>query len=344
MRALFYCATLLYVMQKAILADQEVHGAVSSLFLVPRGIDRIREGRRLAASLITDNLKEQQLVLRGVHPALMELVPLPGKEKIGIDRVRAVIRGGQFTPVQGKRKACLITHAEALTSEAANALLKVLEEPPRDLVFLLLAKYTGDILPTILSRSRVVRLKPPSQEILLAKLTAVGYSEEEGRYLIAVTHNEEELDRFITTREDIATLRTQAKTSTRTAIAEVLATAVISRDPILRHEGILSLLDRLMSGEMELAVVGARILAKVESKAITTLLEDLMHVSFDLVRTNLSVPVSYRDETLISLSARVKIKEILRFSEYIERARQAVEGHSPLEAVLLWLLLAAGRL
>jgi len=63
-----------------------------------------------------------------------------------------------------------------------------------------------------------------------------------------------------------------------------------------------------------------------------------------LVRTNLSVPVSYQDETLISLSARVKIKEILRFSEYIERARQAVEGHSPLEAVLLWLLLAAGRL
>lgn len=331
-------------MQKAILADQEVNGAVSSVFLVPQGTDRIREGRRLAASLITDNSKEQQLVLRGVHPDLMELVPPPGKEKIGIDRVRAVIRGGQFTPVQGKRKACLITHAEALTSEAANALLKVLEEPPRDLVFLLLAKYTGDILPTILSRSRVVRLKPPSQENHLAKFKAVGYSEEEGHYLITVIHNEEELNHFITTREDITMRRTQAKTSTRTAIAEVLATAVTSRDPILRHEGILSLLDRLISGEMELAVVGARTLAKMESKAITTLLENLMHVSFDVVRANLSVPVSYRDETLTSLSARVKIKEILRFSGYIERARQAVEGRSPLEAVLLWLLLAAGRL
>lgn len=331
-------------MQAAILADQEVRGAVSSLLLVSHGVDRIGEGRRLAAPLISDEPREQRLVLRGAHPDLIELTPPTGKEKIGIDRVREVIRQGQFAPVQGRRKVCLVARAEALTLEAANALLKVLEEPPRGLVFLLLAEHTGDILPTILSRSRVVRLTPPSQGDLLAQLTTAGYPEEEGRYLLDVARRNGEIDRFFATRVDLPALRAQARESAKAATADALIAMVTAADPVLRREGILSLLERLIGEEAELIAVGVRLLAQAGRETVTVLLEDLLYLAFDLVRASVIGCGPYQDETLLRFSYRVKTERLLQFCASLERARRAVEGYAPLEAVLLWLLLTAGRL
>ena len=331
-------------MEGVVLSSPKVHCATSTVCLVPRGVDRVRKGRALTAPLIADTLGEQRRVLRGVHPDLIELASLAGRETIGIAGVREVIRQGQFAPVQGKRKVCLIANAEALTLEAANALLKVLEEPPRNLVFLLLATHTGDILPTILSRSCVVRLAPPVEQDLLARLVAAGYSEKEGKYLLRVARKEEELERFLAAREDLTAMREKAREAVRDATTESLMAALVAADPILRCEGILVLLDRLVNGDAELVVAGARVLAQKGREKVAALLEDLYTIAFDGVRASLSLPIPYHDALLDVLGEEVELEQALRFCQKVERAQQAVEGYVPLEAVLLSLFLSARRL
>ena len=331
-------------MEKALLSEPETCCATSSLVLVPRGPKRTDQGRRLAAPLISDEPRQQQLALRGVHPDLIELAPPPGRETIGIDRVREVIRQGQFTPTQGKRKVCVITRAEALTIEASNALLKILEEPPRNLVFLLLAAHTGDILPTILSRSRVVRISPPLQKDLLARLVAAGYCEEEGEYLLTVTRGKDELEPFVQTKEDLAAARSQAREKALEATAELLVAILTTDDPILRYEGVLVLLDRLIDGEAELVVAGARILAQAGKGKVAALFEDLRTIAFDVVRAGLSLPTCCQHAAMSALVERVNPDQILEFCTSIERAQRAVEGYVPLEPVLLSLFLGVRRL
>ena len=80
--------------------------------------------------LLVRSPQEENLVLRGAHLDLIELSAPEGKERIGIAQVREVIHQAQFAPMQAAQKVCLLPRAEQLTMEAANALLKVLEEPP----------------------------------------------------------------------------------------------------------------------------------------------------------------------------------------------------------------------
>jgi len=87
--------------------------------------------------------------------------------------------------------------------EAANALLKVLEEPPRGLVFLFLAENPGDLLATIVSRSQVVRMAPSVGSDSVSRLTQAGYEETDAHYLMEIVENESELEPFITHLVDL---------------------------------------------------------------------------------------------------------------------------------------------
>lgn len=71
---------------------------------------------------------------------------------------------------EGGRKILLIWMAEKLNTEAANKLLKILEEPPPDTIFILLSEDPGSILPTIRSRTRIHTLKPLSDEAVKQNL------------------------------------------------------------------------------------------------------------------------------------------------------------------------------
>lgn len=137
--------------------------AASTLYLTGEassmggGADRLTAGLALAAQHVSRDPAQRQAALRGVHPDVLLLQPETSRGKIGIDQVREVLRAAQFVPEQGERRVCLIPSAEKLTPQAANGLLKVLEEPPRGMVFVLVAAHAQDVLPTVLSRLRVVR-------------------------------------------------------------------------------------------------------------------------------------------------------------------------------------------
>ncbi len=88
-----------------------------------------------------------------------------------------------YAPVVGRRRVYIIERAETLTESAANSLLKVLEEPPPYALFILSAPHPARVLPTIVSRSQMIRLIPaPTQE--LANYLRRTFDVEESRALL----------------------------------------------------------------------------------------------------------------------------------------------------------------
>lgn len=75
---------------------------------------------------------------------------------IGIDRIKEVINQASRSTLTGKLKAYIIIEAHRLTEEAQNALLKLLEEPPDDTIFVLTTNNVDLILPTVVSRCQVI--------------------------------------------------------------------------------------------------------------------------------------------------------------------------------------------
>ncbi len=84
------------------------------------------------------------------------------KLSIGVDEVRELVRSSALAPVGRRWQVMVVEDADRLTDQAANALLKAIEEPTERTVWLLCAPTVEDVLPTIRSRTRLVVLSTPS--------------------------------------------------------------------------------------------------------------------------------------------------------------------------------------
>ncbi len=102
------------------------------------------------------------LYLSGEHPDFI-FVP-PDGTSLKIDQVRAVKDFAYRKPALSKRKVILMDDAHTMTRESANALLKVLEEPPPDTHFILVSEGKEALLPTIISRTYQVEFSPLDRE------------------------------------------------------------------------------------------------------------------------------------------------------------------------------------
>ena len=100
------------------------------------------------------------------HPDLLIIPPDPPQMMIKVDQVRRVIHEVYFRPAEARRRIFIFTNS-AFMKEAANALLKILEEPPEFATIFLLAENPGELLPTIRSRCVTLRLAaaPPCPSV-----------------------------------------------------------------------------------------------------------------------------------------------------------------------------------
>ena len=105
-------------------------------------------------------------IAEGTH-ADVRFIGLTGKANsdssgtlIGIDAVRELQGFAHLTPFESPWHVFIIDHAERLSTEAANALLKLLEEPPPRVLLLLLADDAAEVLPTVRSRCQILELRP----------------------------------------------------------------------------------------------------------------------------------------------------------------------------------------
>jgi DNA polymerase-3 subunit delta' len=114
--------------------------------------------------------KETRLFIQ-THPDVLVIPPDPPQLMIKVDQVRRVIETIYFRPSEGRERVFIFTDS-AFMKEAANSLLKVLEEPPEFATIFLLAENPGELLPTIRSRCMVLSLRSlslPEIEKYLAK-------------------------------------------------------------------------------------------------------------------------------------------------------------------------------
>ena len=111
-------------------------------------------------------------VVDGVHPDLhlVEAEEVDGTLKV--EQVRELQRQIALTPYEGGRRVVIIRRAHEMSSGAANALLKTLEEPPPQVVLALAARSPESLLPTIVSRCEQLGLRPVPVDVIQAALSA----------------------------------------------------------------------------------------------------------------------------------------------------------------------------
>jgi DNA polymerase-3 subunit delta' len=103
-------------------------------------------------------------VTGGNHGDIHIVEPLPDKRDISIDQLREIQRELALRPYEAPRKACIMEPAERMSVNAANSLLKTLEEPPGNAIIILLTENADMLLPTIRSRCQLIHFSPLSPE------------------------------------------------------------------------------------------------------------------------------------------------------------------------------------
>jgi DNA polymerase III subunit delta' len=112
---------------------------------------------------LRDADKKETRIFVQTHPDVLIIPPDPPQMMIKVDQVRKVIESIYYRPAEGRERVYIFTDS-AFMKEAANSLLKVLEEPPEFATIFLLTENPGELLPTIRSRSMVFTLCALSAE------------------------------------------------------------------------------------------------------------------------------------------------------------------------------------
>lgn len=167
---------------KAMLGSGAVPHAL--LFTGPSGIGKGLTARIMAAGILCTaggvkpcgHCPSCLLYSRGAHPDFALVVPEGATIKI--DQIRALQHFASLAPAVSPGRLCLIEDAEFMTVQAANSLLKLLEEPPVGFVFILVTGTAKPLLSTILSRCRKTQFYPLPATLLEQALMNQGYSLE----------------------------------------------------------------------------------------------------------------------------------------------------------------------
>ncbi len=148
---------------------------------------RLLGGQPASAGFDSDpNAQASRLVAQLAHPDLMVLRRQyePDKKKvstvINVETARRALDLFGSTSGAGGWRVCIVDSAEDLNASSANALLKVLEEPPPKSIFLIVAHQPQRVLATIRSRCRKLALRPLSDEQILGVLRQIGVGDPEG--------------------------------------------------------------------------------------------------------------------------------------------------------------------
>lgn len=147
------------------------------LFSGPRGVGKTSTARILAKSL---NCVQSPNIC-GECPACKEITlgqsldvrEIDGASNRGIEQIREIRDNAIYTPISLRYKIFIIDEVHMLTKEASNALLKILEEPPEHVIFMLATTEANKVLPTIKSRCQHYLLKRISLETIITQLANI---------------------------------------------------------------------------------------------------------------------------------------------------------------------------
>lgn len=206
--------------------------------------------------------------------------------KISIDQVRQLQQDARYRPLEAPQKAYVLAEAEAMSREAANSLLKLLEDPPPQTILLLLARHVSRLLPTILSRCQVLRAAPPSRSRVQEALAQRGHSEEAIAYWNAlvdgVPSRASQVIAGSAARDDVLAQRDRARENAQSADLSSLIEQLEGDDLIEVHEATRELLRRLPRQPAHEILETAQALSKLGEAALEAFVRDALRWYRDL--------------------------------------------------------------
>jgi DNA polymerase III subunit delta' len=144
----------------------------------PAGTGKRAAAREFAAELLSREASDPEnarvRVQHGSHPDLTWVTPSGAHEMLRRDVDEAVVAAAAHTPFESRWRVFVLERADTMNDEAANALLKTLEEPPSYVVLLLLTDRVSQVLPTIASRCQPVRFDALGPEAVAGRLQSRG--------------------------------------------------------------------------------------------------------------------------------------------------------------------------
>jgi len=148
--------------------------AQAYLFVGPANVGKATVARRFAAALICDgDARCFRRAVAGTHPDVALIEP-EGRTAITVDQARAVVTAATRSPLEAARRVFLFEEAGMLNDEAANALLKTLEEPTPKTSFVLVAESVDELPETVASRCRTIVFGRVDEAALAAGLERLG--------------------------------------------------------------------------------------------------------------------------------------------------------------------------
>ncbi len=157
-----------------------------------------------------DECRSCHLADAGTHPDITVVAPEEKKKNINVDQIRELRTTAYHSAHTASRRAFIIEQADTMNAASQNSLLKVLEEPPSEVLFILIAPSAKNLLDTVVSRCMVISLFSPSFDEALGYLTdkkaitkdeaAILLSEEKnniGKVLLRLSDSKESIGRAI---------------------------------------------------------------------------------------------------------------------------------------------------
>ncbi len=209
---------------RAVLAAALSDGRPSHAYLFhgPGGAGKRAAARALAAELLSEGSADpenaRERVRHGTHPDLTWVIPSGAHEILVSDISGPVISAASRTPFESSRRVFVIERVDELGDEAANRMLKTLEEPASFVHLILLTERLGEVLPTIRSRCQLVRFEPLSDAEVAAGIEELGVEASTALACVRLALQDAEQARELASEEGIA-LRAAAERFVRATLA-----------------------------------------------------------------------------------------------------------------------------
>ncbi len=157
----------------------------TSLIIAPSGCGRGFAARILAAYYLCEDEKEIDSFALSPGSEVMVLTGEGASGEIKIAAVREIRAKAYETSLNGRGRVVIVKDANLLNRSSANALLKILEEPPKGLLFILTASSVGDLPATVVSRCTKYFISPVSAEATASYVSNLKLDEREKRLVIS---------------------------------------------------------------------------------------------------------------------------------------------------------------
>jgi DNA polymerase-3 subunit delta' len=306
--------------RKAITQNQLGH---AYLFSGPSGVGKATLARVLCKALLCRNPSSEgpcevcpscHKFETGNHPDFHPFVPDGLYFKI--DQVRSIIHTVSLKPVESRWKTYLLEGADYMRDEGANALLKVLEEPPGETIYFLISEMVESLLPTVRSRCQHFAFQPlQPEELRRALVEKMGYTQSEAEKMARYSHGS--IGRALT-------LNVEEYTEMRDRLLGVLEAALLPRTYYQLYDGIRSI-------TVERVEMSERLLILEE------LIRDLLVIQSDENASAIHQDVRKR---LDSIAFRVSRETLEKFYEDLLTAREAItKVNANVSLSLQWLFL-----